>query len=71
MALFLILNSICENSLRNMINYFPAEPLAMPDVPDRKTYNRDYVRSLFDSIAHRYDFLNHFMSLGIDIIWRK
>lgn len=26
---------------------------------------------MFDDIAHRYDFLNHFMSLGIDIIWRK
>ena len=26
---------------------------------------------MFDSISRRYDFLNHFLSLGIDITWRK
>jgi demethylmenaquinone methyltransferase / 2-methoxy-6-polyprenyl-1,4-benzoquinol methylase len=26
---------------------------------------------MFNSIARRYDFLNHFFSFGIDIIWRK
>ncbi len=26
---------------------------------------------MFDGIAHKYDFLNHFLSLGIDISWRK
>jgi demethylmenaquinone methyltransferase/2-methoxy-6-polyprenyl-1,4-benzoquinol methylase len=29
------------------------------------------VESMFDSIAWRYDFLNHFLSFGIDRIWRK
>ncbi|VAX18760.1 Demethylmenaquinone methyltransferase, partial [hydrothermal vent metagenome] len=29
------------------------------------------VREMFSSIARRYDFLNHFLSLGIDIRWRK
>jgi demethylmenaquinone methyltransferase / 2-methoxy-6-polyprenyl-1,4-benzoquinol methylase len=29
------------------------------------------VTSMFDSIAHRYDFLNHFLSLGIDRSWRR
>lgn len=26
---------------------------------------------MFDSISGKYDFLNHFLSLGIDIMWRK
>lgn len=29
------------------------------------------VESMFDSIAWRYDFLNHFLSFGIDRCWRK
>ena len=29
------------------------------------------VRSMFNNIAPHYDFLNHFLSLGIDIRWRK
>ena len=26
---------------------------------------------MFDNIAPKYDFLNHFLSLGIDKLWRK
>jgi demethylmenaquinone methyltransferase/2-methoxy-6-polyprenyl-1,4-benzoquinol methylase len=29
------------------------------------------VKRIFDSIAFRYDFLNHFLSFGIDHYWRK
>lgn len=29
------------------------------------------VEAMFDNIAYRYDFLNHFLSAGIDIQWRK
>jgi demethylmenaquinone methyltransferase / 2-methoxy-6-polyprenyl-1,4-benzoquinol methylase len=37
----------------------------------RRVYERSFVLSLFDSIAYRYDFLNHFLSSGVDILWRK
>ncbi len=29
------------------------------------------VESMFDSIAWRYDFLNHFLSFSVDRLWRK
>ena len=29
------------------------------------------IESMFDSIARRYDFLNHFLSFGIDRLWRR
>jgi demethylmenaquinone methyltransferase/2-methoxy-6-polyprenyl-1,4-benzoquinol methylase len=42
-----------------------------------KPYNKEEsskkeeVAEMFDNISKRYDFLNHFLSLGIDKIWRK
>jgi demethylmenaquinone methyltransferase / 2-methoxy-6-polyprenyl-1,4-benzoquinol methylase len=32
---------------------------------------KSQVKNMFDGIAPKYDFLNHALSLGIDIIWRK
>jgi demethylmenaquinone methyltransferase/2-methoxy-6-polyprenyl-1,4-benzoquinol methylase len=32
---------------------------------------KQQVAKMFDSISHRYDFLNHLLSLGIDKGWRK
>jgi len=41
-----------------------------------KPYNTDKskkeeIAQMFNNISARYDFLNHFLSLGIDHIWRK
>ena len=36
-----------------------------------KDDKRAVVESMFDSIAWRYDFLNHFLSFGIDRLWRR
>lgn len=38
---------------------------------DTDTDKKQQVADMFDNISGTYDFLNHFMSLGIDIIWRK
>ncbi len=38
---------------------------------EHKGAKKEQVRDMFNNIAHRYDFLNHFLSLGIDRRWRK
>ena len=35
------------------------------------TGKKQQVARMFDNISRRYDFLNHFLSLGIDKGWRK
>lgn len=39
--------------------------------PEEKTATAQAVRTMFDQVAPRYDFLNHFLSLGMDIAWRR
>jgi len=41
------------------------------DPGSMKEERKVMVESMFDSIAWRYDFLNHFLSFGIDRIWRR
>jgi demethylmenaquinone methyltransferase/2-methoxy-6-polyprenyl-1,4-benzoquinol methylase len=41
-----------------------------------KPYNeeqgkKEQVAQMFNNISHKYDFLNHFLSMGIDKLWRK
>lgn len=36
-----------------------------------KAGKKEQVAKMFNNISHRYDFLNHFLSLGIDRLWRK
>jgi len=38
---------------------------------DDKATKKEQVATMFNNISKTYDFLNHFLSLGIDIIWRK
>ncbi|MBQ81560.1 MAG: bifunctional demethylmenaquinone methyltransferase/2-methoxy-6-polyprenyl-1,4-benzoquinol methylase UbiE [Crocinitomicaceae bacterium] len=42
-------------------------PYTTPDNEPKKKQ----VQRMFDNIAHKYDFLNHFFSMGIDVLWRK
>ena len=45
----------------------------MADLPYTKSkqYKKGQVEEMFDNISHRYDFLNHVLSLNIDKIWRR
>jgi demethylmenaquinone methyltransferase / 2-methoxy-6-polyprenyl-1,4-benzoquinol methylase len=45
----------------------------MPVVPYKHETagKKEQVAKMFDNISRRYDFLNHFLSLGIDRNWRK
>jgi len=42
-------------------------------VPDKESglNKKEQVAEMFNSIAFRYDFLNRFLSVGIDVTWRK
>lgn len=38
---------------------------------NENTSKKEEVAEMFNNISKRYDFLNHFLSLGIDKIWRR
>lgn len=38
---------------------------------EKNSSKKEQVAQMFDSISSRYDFLNHFLSLGIDKGWRR
>lgn len=38
---------------------------------ESNTSKKEEVATMFNNISKRYDFLNHFLSLGIDKFWRK
>ncbi len=38
---------------------------------ESESSKKEQVEKMFDDIAPRYDFLNRFMSMGIDVLWRK
>jgi demethylmenaquinone methyltransferase / 2-methoxy-6-polyprenyl-1,4-benzoquinol methylase len=46
-----------------------SEPTVKPY--DANGSKKQQVSEMFDNIAYKYDFLNHFLSLGIDKWWRK
>jgi len=45
--------------------------MAVVPYKEEKTSKKVQVARMFDNISGRYDFLNHFLSLGIDKGWRK
>lgn len=45
--------------------------MAVVPYKDAATDKKSQVAQMFNSIADKYDFLNHFLSAGVDIYWRK
>jgi len=43
----------------------------MSEKSEKKGADKKQVEGMFNSIAGHYDFLNHFLSMGIDRCWRK
>ena len=42
-----------------------------PEFKHSGNEKKEFVEQMFDDISTKYDFLNHFLSFGIDIHWRK
>ena len=55
--------------MRTVIQIYPKK-MAIPYKASAKS-KKEQVSTMFNAIAHRYDFLNHFLSLGIDKCWRR
>ncbi|MGB3182139.1 MAG: bifunctional demethylmenaquinone methyltransferase/2-methoxy-6-polyprenyl-1,4-benzoquinol methylase UbiE [Cyclobacteriaceae bacterium] len=45
--------------------------MAVVPYKDKEGGKKEQVATMFNNISRKYDFLNHFLSAGIDIIWRK
>lgn len=45
--------------------------MAVKPYKDSAGSKKQQVELMFDNISHRYDFLNHFLSLSLDKWWRK
>jgi len=48
----------------------PSEKTIIPYKNSAET-KKLQIAEMFDNIAHKYDFLNHFLSMNIDKIWRR
>lgn len=51
------------------MNHYPHDSIVPFKASDES--KKEQVKSMFDKIAFRYDFLNRFLSFGIDKSWRK
>jgi len=59
-----------ENSESDTTSLNPASVNASADAPDPVDKSGDRIQKMFGEISGRYDFLNHFLSGGVDYYWR-
>lgn len=45
--------------------------MAVVPYKEENAGKKEQMAKMFNNISHRYDFLNHLLSLGIDKLWRK
>jgi len=43
----------------------------MPEFIHSGNKKKQYVQEMFEEVSHKYDFLNHTLSFGLDYYWRK
>ena len=43
----------------------------MPEFIHSGNKKKKYVKQMFEDVSHKYDFLNHVLSFGLDFYWRK
>lgn len=55
----------------NIFLSLPSMSQQVTPYKDKNATKKEQVADMFNKVSGTYDFLNHFMSLGIDIIWRK
>jgi len=48
-----------------------AVPLEKPELRNAGGKSPAEVREMFSRVSRKYDFLNHFLSMGLDITWRR
>jgi demethylmenaquinone methyltransferase / 2-methoxy-6-polyprenyl-1,4-benzoquinol methylase len=67
---FILSSSLCTfAAMQSVPNSNPAAKI-VPDSASNLS-KKEQVAEMFNNIAGRYDFLNHFLSMGIDKGWRK
>ena len=57
--------------LRGDVKQCQRKVYPMSEFAHSGTLKKEYVQTMFNDVAHRYDFLNRFLSCGIDVYWRK
>jgi len=67
----LILNYLYRSIIQSYTISLSTKQQMVKPYENTDTGKKIQVEEMFDHIAHRYDFLNHFLSLGIDYHWRR